>query len=81
MPEEPVCKLAPLIDRFQKIGELVTSIGGVDFPHDTAGTAVGQDAVYLPVYLLQISQCLYIAKASACHSTRPWLSSKDVFPS
>lgn len=60
MPEEPVCKLAPLIDRFQKIGELVTSIGGVDFPHDTAGTAVGQDAVYLPVYLLQIFQCLYI---------------------
>ena len=31
MPEEPVCKLAPLIDRFQKIGELVTSIGGSIF--------------------------------------------------
>ena len=73
MPEEPVCKLAPLIDRFRKIGELVTS-RGVDFPHDTAGTAVGQDAVYLPVYLLQIFSASTYSRAfgiSSAHQERP----------
>ena len=60
MPEEPVGELAPLFHCFQEVRQLVRSVAGVELFDDTAGGAVGQDAVHRPACPLQIRQRLVV---------------------
>ena len=60
MSKKPVGKLASLTNRFKKVRQFIRSIGWIELPHRTAGSAVGENTVYRPVDPFQVCQSLLV---------------------